>query len=159
MTESAAQNENQAASAAAPEKEAEQPQQAAGAAPEKSAEAILKEQLEVAEKKIAENYDLYVRAMADLENTRRRADADVLKAHKYSMKALGEAGLSRVDILCPSFTCDCLETCEEIEIDAKVDFLKANPAGVFHYIPCINASDEALAFYAALVREELQGWI
>lgn len=75
------------------------------------------------------------------------------------MKALGEAGLSRIDILCPSFTCDCLETCEEIEIDAKADFLKANPSGAFHYIPCINASDEALAFYAGLVREELQGWI
>lgn len=97
MTESAAQNENQAASAAAPEKEAEQPQQAAGAAPEKSAEAILKEQLEVAEKKIAENYDLYVRAMADLENTRRRADADVLKAHKYSIEKFAQGLLPVVD--------------------------------------------------------------
>ena len=97
MTESAAQNENQAASAAAPEKEAEQPQQAAGAAPEKSAEAILKEQLEAAEKKIAENYDLYVRAMADLENTRRRADADVLKAHKYSIEKFAQGLLPVVD--------------------------------------------------------------
>ena len=75
------------------------------------------------------------------------------------MRALGRAGIERIDILCPSFACDCLETCEEIEIDAKADYLSENPSGLFNYIPCINASSEAVAFYAALVKEELQGWI
>lgn len=101
MTESAAQNENQAAAAAAPEQDQAQAQpqeaQAQEPAPEKSAEDILREQLDAAEKKIAENYDLYVRAMADLENTRRRADADVLKAHKFAVEKFAKALLPVAD--------------------------------------------------------------
>ena len=40
---------------------------------------------ELTEKKIAENYDMYVRAMAEVENTRKRAEADVLKAEKFGI--------------------------------------------------------------------------
>lgn len=72
---------------------------------------------------------------------------------------LAREGVSRVDVVCPSFTCDCLETREEIEIDAKEAFLAADPKGAFNYIPCINASEEALSFYASLVEQELQGWL
>ena len=41
--------------------------------------------IQQAEKKIAENYDMYVRAMAEVENTRKRAEADVLKAEKFGI--------------------------------------------------------------------------
>lgn len=47
--------------------------------------AELTEKLQQAEKKIAENYDMYVRAMAEVENTRKRAEADVLKAEKFGI--------------------------------------------------------------------------
>lgn len=96
MTESASQNEDLVAEDAATEKMV-QPKAADKPAPEKSAEELLKEKLDAAEKKIAENYDLYVRAMADLENTRRRADADVLKAHKYSIEKFAQGLLPVAD--------------------------------------------------------------
>ena len=50
-----------------------------------TAVAELTEKLQQAEKKIAENYDMYVRAMAEVENTRKRAEADVLKAEKFGI--------------------------------------------------------------------------
>lgn len=108
MTESAAQQQDKPAAAAkepAQKKEEALPE-APEAAPaseapqkpaEKSAEQLLKEQLEAAEKKIAENYDLYVRAMADLENTRKRANAEVLKAHKYGIEKFAANLLPVID--------------------------------------------------------------
>ena len=50
-----------------------------------AAVAELTEKLQQAEKKIAENYDMYVRAMAEVENTRKRAEADVLEAEKFGI--------------------------------------------------------------------------
>jgi len=63
----------------------ESPEEAA-VAPDPSEEVSLYARLQEAEKKIAENYDLYVRAMAELENARKRADSDVLKAHKFGVE-------------------------------------------------------------------------
>ncbi len=64
-----------------------------------TAEPSLAEKLEQAEKKIAENYDLYVRAMAEVENTRRRADAEVLKAQKFGVEKFASNLLPVIDSL------------------------------------------------------------
>ena len=61
------------------------PQQEAETASAPSKEADLCARLQQAEQKIAENYDLYVRAMAELENTRKRRDRDVQDAHRYGV--------------------------------------------------------------------------
>lgn len=49
----------------------------------------------------------------------------------------GRQGLRRIDVLCPGFTCDCLETLEEIALTEKARFQAAG-GGEFHYIPCLN---------------------
>lgn len=55
--------------------------------------------LKLAEAKVIEHYDLYVRAMAELENTRRRASEEVQKAHKYGIEKFAENLLPVVDSL------------------------------------------------------------
>jgi ferrochelatase len=52
---------------------------------------------------------------------------------------------------------DCLETLEEIAMEAREAFLQAG-GREFHYIPCLNASPAAVAAIAAVARLHLQGW-
>jgi ferrochelatase len=56
-----------------------------------------------------------------------------------TLVALGAAGTRRVDVVCPGFTSDCLETLEEIAMEAREAFLHAG-GKEFHYIPCLNDS-------------------
>jgi len=69
----------------------------------------------------------------------------------------GEQGLRRVDVVCPGFVADCLETLEEIGIEGKAEFLKAG-GKEFHAIPCLNESDAWIHALAQIAREHLQGW-
>lgn len=55
--------------------------------------------LKQAEAKVVEHYDLYVRAMAELENTRRRSAEDVQKARKFGIEKFAENLLPVVDSL------------------------------------------------------------
>lgn len=69
-------------------------QSSTSAAPEvdsKSAENDLKEKLARAEAKAAEMQDAYMRAKADLENIRRRAQEDVMRAHKFAIEGFAES--------------------------------------------------------------------
>jgi molecular chaperone GrpE len=72
-----------AAEATAP---GEPPAQAAAEAPAPSVEEQLKEQLQKAEAAAAEHKDAFLRAKAETENMRRRAQEDVAKAHKYAVE-------------------------------------------------------------------------
>jgi molecular chaperone GrpE len=56
-------------------------------------------ELQAALAKAAENYELYLRAVADGENTRRRAQEEVAKAHKYGIETFAEALVPVVDSL------------------------------------------------------------
>lgn len=75
------------------------------------------------------------------------------------VEKLAREGLPRIDVVCPGFAADCLETIEEIGDELRSAYLRANPNGVFHYIPALNESDEAVEAYAAIARRELSGWI
>lgn len=75
------------------------------------------------------------------------------------VEKLAREGLPRIDVVCPGFAADCLETIEEIGDELRGAYLRANPNGVFHYIPALNESDEAVNAYAAIARRELSGWI
>jgi ferrochelatase len=57
--------------------------------------------------------------------------------HRAQLVALAQAGTARVDVVCPGFTSDCLETLEEINQEAREAFLHAG-GKEFHYIPCLN---------------------
>ena len=58
-----------------------------------------------------------------------------------SLIALARQGLERVDVVCPGFVADCLETLEEIGIGARRAFL-ANGGREFHLLPCLNEAPE-----------------
>jgi ferrochelatase len=66
-----------------------------------------------------------------------------------TLVALARAGLKRVDVVCPGFVSDCLETLEEIGIAARAAFLGAGGAG-FHLMPCLNETPEWIAALAAI---------
>jgi len=75
-----------------------------------------------------------------------------------TLKELGRQHTRRVDIVCPGFVADCLETLEEIAQEGKEDFLHAG-GGEFHYIPCLNERPDWIHALAGLVLDNLQGWL
>ncbi|MES2048212.1 MAG: ferrochelatase [Pseudomonadota bacterium] len=74
-----------------------------------------------------------------------------------SVQELAKQGLKRVDVVCPGFIADCLETLEEIAIEVKQDFINAG-GKEFHYIPCLNESQEWLRGLAEITEQHLIGW-
>ena len=70
---------------------------------------------------------------------------------------LARRGVKRVDVACPGFTSDCLETLEEIDQEARAAFLEAGGAE-FNYLPCLNDQHEWIAALSALAIRHLQGW-
>jgi ferrochelatase len=71
---------------------------------------------------------------------------------------LGKQKTRRVDVVCPGFVADCLETLEEIAMEGKVDFQRAG-GGEYHYIPCLNERDDWIHALADLVMDNLHGWL
>jgi ferrochelatase len=71
---------------------------------------------------------------------------------------LAQQGVRRVDVACPGFVTDCLETLEEIGLEAKAAFLKAGGAE-FHAIPCLNERPAWISAMAGLVLRNLGGWL
>ncbi len=71
---------------------------------------------------------------------------------------LGKQQTKRVDVVCPGFTADCLETLEEIAQEGKEDFQHAG-GGAYHYIPCLNERNDWLVALTDLVMDNLHGWL
>lgn len=67
-------------------------------------------------------------------------------------------GVRRLDVICPGFLSDCIETMEEIAITGREEFHAAG-GEQFHYIPCLNDNPDWLDALADLAKENLQGWI
>jgi protoporphyrin/coproporphyrin ferrochelatase len=74
-----------------------------------------------------------------------------------TLHELGRAGSKRVDVVCPGFVADCLETLEEIAIEGKQEFLAAG-GKEFHYIACVNDAPPFIEALADIVQSHLQGW-
>ncbi len=74
-----------------------------------------------------------------------------------SLIAMGKAGVKRVDVICPGFSSDCLETLEEINMEARHAFLGAG-GKEFHYIPCLNDDPEWITALCNLSERHLGGW-
>ena len=66
-----------------------------------------------------------------------------------TLPKIAKAGVRSLDIISPAFSCDCLETLEELAMENKARFL-ANGGKQYHYIPCLNDSDEQLSLLYAL---------
>lgn len=74
-----------------------------------------------------------------------------------TLEKLGQEGTKRVDVLCPGFTSDCLETLEEIAMEGKHSFLTAG-GKEFHYIPCLNETPAWIGALAEIAEQHLIGW-
>lgn len=70
---------------------------------------------------------------------------------------LGERGIGRLDVICPGFSADCLETLEEIAMQNAEFFTEAG-GGSLHYIPALNARDDHVTMVTGLVERHTQGW-
>ena len=85
--------------------------------------------------------------------------AEWLKPYTFAtLDALAREGVARVDVVCPGFVSDCLETLEEIGIEAQQAFLKAGGKAL-HAIPCLNEHPAWIAALADLAWRHLQGWV
>jgi ferrochelatase len=74
-----------------------------------------------------------------------------------TLERLAAAGVRKVDVMCPGFVADCLETLEEIDIEARAAFLAAG-GSEFRYIACLNDQHAWIDALAAIAQRHLQGW-
>lgn len=74
-----------------------------------------------------------------------------------TLRKLAKQGHERVDVICPGFAADCLETLEEIGIEGRNTFIAAG-GKAFHLIPCLNDSPAWIDALAKLAIRHLQGW-
>jgi len=75
-----------------------------------------------------------------------------------TLEKLGKAGTKRVDVICPGFAADCLETLEEIAMEAKETFLHAG-GKTFNYLPVANDTEPFIHALARVAEDNLAGWI
>jgi protoporphyrin/coproporphyrin ferrochelatase len=74
------------------------------------------------------------------------------------LESLGKEKTKRIDVICPGFSSDCLETLEEIAIEGKQIFIHAG-GGEYHYIPALNENDAWIHAMTEIALENLQGWV
>jgi len=74
-----------------------------------------------------------------------------------TLRELGAAGVGRVDVMCPGFPADCLETLEEIAMEGREAFLHSG-GKEFSYIPCLNDSPAWITALSAIAERHLAGW-
>ena len=74
-----------------------------------------------------------------------------------TLEAMAKAGTRHIDVVCPGFVADCLETLEEISLEVRETFMNAGGER-FEYIACLNDDAPWLDNLTDLVQRELGGW-
>ncbi len=74
-----------------------------------------------------------------------------------TLKSLPDQGVESIDVFCPGFSSDCLETIEEINEENRHYFMEAGGKG-FSYIPALNDSPAHIEALVKLVEDNLHGW-
>ncbi|MHC4934502.1 MAG: ferrochelatase, partial [Planctomycetota bacterium] len=75
-----------------------------------------------------------------------------------TLDAWGKEGLTSVDVICPGFAADCLETIDEIGNENWEIFKRAG-GGRYRYIPALNDRSDHIAALVKVARRNLQGWV
>lgn len=70
---------------------------------------------------------------------------------------LAGKGIGRLDVACPGFSADCLETLEEIAMQ-NAEFFEDAGGESLHYIPALNARDDHIDFLTTLIGQHTHGW-
>ncbi|HVC49248.1 MAG TPA: ferrochelatase [Burkholderiales bacterium] len=76
---------------------------------------------------------------------------------QLTLEGLARSGLGRVDVVCPGFSADCLETLEEINMECRAAFFAAG-GKEFHYIPALNDSPVWIEAMEKLVLAHTADW-
>jgi len=74
-----------------------------------------------------------------------------------TLRQLAADGVKSVDVMCPGFVADCLETLEEIAQEAHESFISSGGQS-FRYIECLNGQPSWIAALSDLAERHLQGW-
>lgn len=74
-----------------------------------------------------------------------------------TLKGLPEQGVKSVQIMCPAFSADCLETLEEIEEENKEYFMESGGES-YQYIPCLNDDELHIEALTQVIHQHCQGW-
>jgi ferrochelatase len=74
-----------------------------------------------------------------------------------TVTAMGKAGVKSLDVVCPGFAADCLETIEEIDVQNR-EFFEQAGGERFRYVPALNDRPDHVRFLADLVQRHLLGW-
>lgn len=75
-----------------------------------------------------------------------------------TLRQLAGDGVRSIQVVCPGFSADCLETIEEIGEENREYFMEAGGEN-YEYIPCLNASAAHIVFLQGLVVERIQPWL
>jgi len=75
-----------------------------------------------------------------------------------TLKEWGRAGVKGVDVICPGFSSDCLETLEEIAMQNREAFLAAGGES-YHYIPALNDRPDHIRALAELIMQHIDAWL
>ncbi|HUH59150.1 MAG TPA: ferrochelatase [Candidimonas sp.] len=75
-----------------------------------------------------------------------------------TLRQWAREGITGVDVMCPGFLADCLETLEEIQMECRDAFL-AEGGKAFRYIPCLNDDGLWITNFTALIKRQLAGWV
>ena len=74
-----------------------------------------------------------------------------------TVRELGKQGVTRIDVVCPGFSTDCLETLEEIAMQ-NAGFFRDAGGESLHYIPALNARDDHVQFLVDLIQQQIRHW-
>ncbi|MGZ8252354.1 MAG: ferrochelatase [Methylophilaceae bacterium] len=75
-----------------------------------------------------------------------------------TLEYLGKQRIKRIDVICPGFSSDCLETLEEIAMEGK-EIFKQSGGGEFYYIPALNEREPWIHAMCDIALENLSGWV
>lgn len=88
----------------------------------------------------------------------RLGKAEWLKPYTdQTLAQMAKDGIRRVQVICPGFSIDCLETLEEIAMENREEFIEAGGESL-EYIPCLNDDPVHVRLLADLARKHGQGW-
>ena len=76
----------------------------------------------------------------------------------HTLENLAKQGTQHVQVICPGFAADCLETLEEINLQNRAIFLTAG-GKTFHYIPALNTEPGHIQLIADVIQQHASDWL
>lgn len=78
--------------------------------------------------------------------------------YSQTLEELPATGISNIDILCPGFSADCLETLEEIQMENKAIFITAGGKSL-NYSACLNDNKDHIDALCDIISLHTSGWL